>query len=275
MDGPVASYVERSPIAALRPFAGSMWEQQVPARGPAQAQLSIPTGGAEVVWRSGSAPVLVGPRTGPAIETLPPGARVLGWRLRPGATEALLGVPGAELVDHTVSLDLGLGPVGTRLRERMCKAVDLVEAETQLTIAANQRPRTDPLISQLVERLGPWGASSVAPLARELFISERQMRRRCQAATGLGPKFLQQVLRFQGFVALVQAVIASGRSPSEQGLARLAAEVGYADQAHLARECRRLSGRSPSEYVASAECSCGEHDHAVAFMPRLRPLPAA
>jgi AraC-like DNA-binding protein len=36
------------------------------------------------------------------------------------------------------------------------------------------------------------------------------------------------------------------------GLATLAAEAGYADQAHLTRECRRLTGRTPAELLAAA-----------------------
>ena len=241
----------------------------MPAPGPPHVQLSIPTGGAELVWRSGSEPVLVGPRTGPAVETLAPGTLVLGWRLKPGTLDALFGVPGSELVDQSVSVEVVLGAAGARLADGLARAADAVEAQQCLAVAVHDRPRADPVIAELVRRLGPWGAPLVGPLARELFVSERQLRRRCQASTGLGPKALQRVLRFQGFVALVQAAIAQGRSPTDQRMARLAGEVGYADQAHLARECRRLSGQSPFEYVANAECSCGEHDHSAAFMPVL------
>jgi AraC-like DNA-binding protein len=47
-------------------------------------------------------------------------------------------------------------------------------------------------------------------------------------------------LRFQRFVSQAPAV-ASG----EIDLARLAADLGYADQSHLTRECVRLSGMTP------------------------------
>ena len=47
---------------------------------------------------------------------------------------------------------------------------------------------------------------------------------------------------FQRFLALLP----TARAP----LADLAAEAGYADQAHLAREVRRLSGQSPSGLMA-------------------------
>ena len=38
----------------------------------------------------------------------------------------------------------------------------------------------------------------------------------------------------------------------------VAADLGYADQAHLTRECRRLAGRTPSEPVASRAAAAGE-----------------
>jgi AraC-like DNA-binding protein len=34
--------------------------------------------------------------------------------------------------------------------------------------------------------------------------------------------------------------------------------VGYADQAHLARECRRLAGASPSRLLARGAVAAGE-----------------
>jgi AraC-like DNA-binding protein len=51
---------------------------------------------------------------------------------------------------------------------------------------------------------------------------------------------LQRVLRFRGFVSRVDA------RPEVLDLAAIAAEAGYADQAHLTRECGRLSGLTPA-----------------------------
>ena len=52
----------------------------------------------------------------------------------------------------------------------------------------------------------------------------------------------------------------------------LAAEVGYADQSHLTRECVRLAGVAPRAFVGRAEqtCTCG-HDHSVSFTAMLGP----
>ena len=77
----------------------------------------------------------------------------------------------------------------------------------------------------------------VDTLASDLGLSERQLRRRCRAGVGYGPKTLQRVLRFRRFLDLA--------GPGEE-LAALAAGAGYADQAHLTRESRRLTGLAPA-----------------------------
>jgi AraC-like DNA-binding protein len=104
-----------------------------------------------------------------------------------------------------------------------------------------------------------------------LSISERQLRRRCRAAAGLGPKELHRILRFQGFIARVQESIARP-DDADVDLARWAVDVGYHDQAHLSRECRRLLGVTPGEFLAQSRdaCSCG-HDHAASYAPMLQP----
>jgi methylphosphotriester-DNA--protein-cysteine methyltransferase len=77
-------------------------------------------------------------------------------------------------------------------------------------------------------------------VAAEVGLSLRQLRRRCHAAVGYGPKTLQRVLRFRRFVSRLDA------QPEVPDLAALAAETGYADQAHLTRECARLAGLTPA-----------------------------
>jgi AraC-like DNA-binding protein len=51
------------------------------------------------------------------------------------------------------------------------------------------------------------------------------------------------VLRFQRAIRL---------APQIDSLGLLAAEAGYADQAHLTRECRRLAGITPSDLFKTA-----------------------
>jgi AraC-like DNA-binding protein len=88
-------------------------------------------------------------------------------------------------------------------------------------------------------------AARTGDIAAEIGLSERQLRRRCEAAVGYGPKTLQRVLRFRRFVSLVDASAAGG--PGD--LARAAAVCGYADQPHLTRETVRLAGLPPAALV--------------------------
>ncbi|MDQ3676569.1 MAG: helix-turn-helix domain-containing protein, partial [Actinomycetota bacterium] len=81
----------------------------------------------------------------------------------------------------------------------------------------------------------------VAALARELAVSERQLRRRVEAAVGYGPKRLARVLR-------LRRALASAHAGTDLG--RVAAEAGYADQAHFTHDCRALAGVSPSKALA-------------------------
>ena len=146
----------------------------------------------------------------------------------------------------------------------------------QLLVAARlaDAAAPDPLVADAVRRLR-WATDDVGSLTTTLHISERQLRRRVQSATGLAPKPLHRMLRFQRFLSLAQHAIASGVAPAGDGLARLAAEAGYADQPHLNRECLRLTGASPGALLGEAEehCGCG-HDHAASFMPVLRARPS-
>ena len=83
----------------------------------------------------------------------------------------------------------------------------------------------------------------VRQLAIELGTSERSLRRRCHELFGYGPKTFARILRFQRFIARVHA---RTRLP----LSTLATACGYADQAHLSREVRRLTGLTPRAVIA-------------------------
>jgi AraC-like DNA-binding protein len=85
-------------------------------------------------------------------------------------------------------------------------------------------------------------ALNIPALARRLGLSERTLRRRCETAFGYGPKTLARILRFQRFLRLL-------RHSDKPRLAALAAASGFADQAHLTREVRDLSGLTPGGFV--------------------------
>ncbi|MGH2687373.1 MAG: DUF6597 domain-containing transcriptional factor, partial [Actinomycetota bacterium] len=103
----------------------------------------------------------------------------------------------------------------------------------------------------------PW--ARVEALGDDLGIGERHLRRRFAAAVGYPPKTLQRILRFQRFLTLARAA-AGGPRPVDRpgGLAGLAAAAGYADQAHLTRECSRLADLPAGALLASGAGPAGE-----------------
>jgi AraC-like DNA-binding protein len=270
------SYVERLPVPALRELASMVWVQQVGRDAAPYVHRRIPNGAVELVCRVGSAPQLIGPLTGPVAEVLEPGATVVGMRFVPGAFPAVAGQPASEVAGLVLDAGELWGRPAAALGEAVGTAASPQGALSAVQLHVRERVQLtgeppDPLVSEAVRRLMPWRAAGVTSLSASLYISETQLRRRCRTAIGLAPKALHRILRFQGFLSLIQQAIAQGRAPTDDGLALLALRAGYADQSHLTRECARLTGVSPRVFLAQTQqaCACG-HDHSASFAPVLR-----
>jgi AraC-like DNA-binding protein len=264
------NFWERPPAPEFARHLATVWVQSVATDAPPYTHRTIPHGSIELSVELGSAPRVVGPQTGPVIETLAPGHTVVGVRFQPGAAPAVLGLPASELVDVSIAWEELCGPDGAALGETIAAAATPEEAAAILECAVSRlltdAATPDPVVRAAVERLGPWGAADVGSLPSALYISERQLRRRSIAALGFAPKVVQRLLRFQGFLALAQA-----HEPESADLPMLAADIGFADQSHLTRESLRLSGLTPRALLAEAAENCvGIHDHTTSRAPLLR-----
>lgn len=94
------------------------------------------------------------------------------------------------------------------------------------------------------------GTCTMQDVADVLQTTPRQLQRRFRAATGLTPKEYANIRRARAAlkrVALGESARALG------GWARLAAESGYADQAHLSREWSRLMTLTPTMLSTTLE----------------------
>jgi AraC-like DNA-binding protein len=264
------TYRERLPEPRLADLVSCVWVQQVSPEGPAYEHRTVPNGCVEVACVKGSDVVsVIGPRREPTVERLAPGSTVVGVRFRPGVPAAVLGTAPRDLAGLDVPVDQVWGRSAATLAERIALAANPEDAASVLERAIAARcavaPEPDELVAAAVERLQPWRRGGVGETASDLFISPRQLRRRCIAAVGFGPKTLHRILRFQGFLALAQAFQGRGA-----GLGWLAAAAGYFDQAHLTRECVALTGLTPAAFLEETRTNCGaNHDHAASFV-RLR-----
>jgi AraC-like DNA-binding protein len=211
-----------------------------PAPHPRQQRV-LPDACVDVVWIAGRL-VVAGPATGPALVEVPAGAASMGVRFRVGAAGSALGVPAGELLDASAPLDAVWGADGARIAERVGEAATPAAQLRALAAAVRER------LGQPPDCLVRAAATGVA--RERLGIGDRQLRRRFGDAVGYGPKTLERVLRFQRFLRLAQG--------GARDLARLAFEAGYADQAHLTRECTRLAGLPPATLLASGAGPAGE-----------------
>jgi AraC-like DNA-binding protein len=98
------------------------------------------------------------------------------------------------------------------------------------------------LVNRLVARLGEHPeVTRVDELAREAGLSERSLQRLVEQRIGLSPKWLLQRRRLHDAVEALKA----GRGT----LAEVAADLGYADQAHFTHDFRTVTGMTPGEYL--------------------------
>jgi AraC-like DNA-binding protein len=247
---PRSDYREYAPMAALDRHVACVWTQRTGSGDGAMVQRIVPDGCVDIIWLDGSLHV-AGPDTGPVLAPIAPGSLVVGIRFRPGLAPTMLGLPATELLDGRVGLEHLWGGASGRLAEQLDAAADPRAAMKVLEGELVRRLPTAAPVDRLAEgvvaelRAGP-RSPVVAGLAATLGSSERQLHRRCLDAFGYGPKMLDRVLRFQRFLAMARPAA----TPGEAGLARLAADAGYADQAHLARECRALSGLPPGQLLS-------------------------
>jgi AraC-like DNA-binding protein len=232
----VSFYRELAPSPALHALVACRWMRSVPADARAATTLILPDGCVDLIWRDERL-LLAGPDRGPQRSPLSPGETILGLRLRPGVAGAVLGMPASEVLDGRFPLADVIGTAAVEIEERIAGRRQAAFEHLEALVSSRMDEKgPDSLVMAASRRLG-FDGSRVDLLAEALGVSERQLRRRFHAAVGYGPKTLDRVLRFRRFL--------SGGGDGSRDLARLAAEVGYADQSHLTRECVRLSGLTP------------------------------
>jgi AraC-like DNA-binding protein len=194
-------------------------------------QVTLPHPSPQIVLEHDGA-WLYGPLLHRFERTLAGRGSALGARLRPGALRAILGEPVSAVTDR-----------------RLPAPIDLAGVATVADFAAALEPVvTDDPRAGLADRAmalidAPGGPRRAGELAVRLGLSTRSLQRLFREYVGVGPTWAIRRRRLHE----VSARAAEG----EAGWARLASELGYADQAHLVRDFSELVGVPPARYVSS------------------------
>ncbi|MBM9468918.1 helix-turn-helix domain-containing protein [Nakamurella leprariae] len=176
--------------------------------------------------------------------------------LTPWGSRALLGCPAGALVCWDADLaDLFGGGAAAlvedfRAASGWASRLAVVQTALLARLAAGDHRWTVPAELREAWRLihADAGRVRIDAVARAVGWSPRRLTARMRAETGLPPKTVARVARFDRARRRLGGRVAAGR---DWDLATLAAECGYADQAHLTREWRSLSGLPPTGWVAA------------------------
>jgi AraC-like DNA-binding protein len=203
-----------------------------PGPGTAEPTLVLPDGCVDLIW-DGARLFVAGPDTRARWHEGRATASYAALRFSGGVGPAVLGVPAEEYTDLTPGLD-ELWPAGEarRLTERV--AADPAGTLTALAAGWAGAVEIDPFGPRVLAMAGAgW---SVGAMADRLGTSSRHLHRRSLSTFGYGPRRLARILRLGRAIEE-----ARGGAP----WADVAAGCGYADQAHLSREMRDLTGATP------------------------------
>jgi AraC-like DNA-binding protein len=240
-------YTEVVPPADLAVYVDRFWLRTTRHGDPARMHRILPDGCVDVIVHAErGAAELVGTMTC-AVEVPESPADLVAIRFRPGAGAAIARAPLAELTDRQVELtDLGI--TGDALVGHVVEANTTHDRVAALVAWLRERlagaPAPDPVVGRAVALLsGPdAGAARVDDVADRLGVTRQHLARLFRREVGLTPKELARIARIQ------RAVAALGRGAGE--LARLAVELGYFDQSHLANDVRELIGVTPRALAA-------------------------
>lgn len=170
---------------------------------------------------------------------------VLGVRFHPGAFRPFAGHAVGDLADRTVPAADYFGPGAEQLGEELAAAPDAARVDAFLR---PRLPAPDPVageVAAMVERItASPDLCRVGDLAREFGLPVRRLQRLFAEYVGASPKW---VLRRARLHEAAERAAASGALD----LAGLAAELGYADQAHLTRDFTAAVGVSPARYAGA------------------------
>jgi len=257
------SFTELEAAPDLRSWVDCYWLFRVAPDAEAVEHWVPPDGGISLIFDPHSRFLgLSGPFLTPFRPPVAPGDSLWGVRFWPGAGQALMTVPAEATRDRALPLDQLAEPARVERLRAVLTGGSTPEASTpedltpedltpQAATAAldgalrslvpESRPLDSAVMTVVFRILGSEGREGLGSVAEAVDLSPRQLRRRFRAFCGLTAKELVRIRRFRASAA--RAALGAA-----DPWVAIAADHGYADQAHLVHEYRRLVGLSPKAF---------------------------
>lgn len=178
------------------------------------------------------------------------GAACVQVDFTPLGAARFFGADAARLAGGMVGLGDVLGRDGATLRDRLAETPDwaarLALAEAFVAARLGREPPAAVAEAWRVMAAAE-GSSTVRAVARNAGVSRQRLASGFRDAFGVGPKTVLRLMRFQ---AARRRALAGGA-----GWAAIAADCGFADQAHLSREFAALAGEPPAAWARRVAAS--------------------
>jgi AraC-like DNA-binding protein len=259
------------PASALQPYVEGYWIRSG-AYEPARKVRVLADACTKLIFELAPMPwescYVIGTQVSPIIVTLAGKVDRIGVRFRPGAASFFLRHPLDGLASGFAPLSaLGITDgeaMLIRLREagdKQARAAILDQwLLSRLPAAGPERAEMDTIA--MVARLLRAGRAPPA-VAAALGWPDRRLQRVCRRRFGASAASLHRLYRFD----LLQDRLRG----SPIGLARLASELGYSDQAHMARDFRHFAKTTISAFLKE-QAAVGNLQDAGDWLPVLRDL---
>src|SRR5262245_5181516 len=250
--------VARAPDSRLRGYVGD-YQSYVETGSPMRQQVPAPF--IPIIVNFGSPWNIASSATGPQVAynsfvaglgvgssyvTATGPANCVQVNVTPLGAYMFFGVPLHEIANEVVQLEVLLARGLRHLAEQLADTsdstarFDLLDAVFIARLAEARTPSADVAWAwNILERTH--GKAPIGWICDRLGCSRRHLAQRFREEIGLPPKTVARIMRFDRAVTLL------GRESA--GLAGVAFECGYYDQAHLNREFRDFAGTPPGAFM--------------------------
>ncbi|HEY0677432.1 MAG TPA: AraC family transcriptional regulator [Chitinophagaceae bacterium] len=176
---------------------------------------------------------------------------MLGVRFFPHAANYLLKEEVGQFNNTVTDLSDVLGGKVKTLHSRLLETNDLLRRIELIEAFLLRRLSSDTKLNVRIEKIGcillninkNYTESSISTVASQHGITPRYLHKLVYQYTGLSPKALNKINRFQLSLRLI--------SQNEESLTSIAYECGYFDQSHFIRDFKSFTGMTPSEYLVN------------------------
>jgi AraC-like DNA-binding protein len=244
-------YQEFPPPRDLSPFVACTWLRLVRDASGSVRDAILPDGCADIMVYDDEPPRIAGPDAVTRWVDLRDGLAICGIRLRPGACRAVFGCRADEILNGSILLtDIANDAIELHRALMLSDSIAarLALLETWVRSALGRAPDNDRAVIAACRMLAANPTIEIGHVADQFDWNVRTIHRRFVAACGYSPKHFQRIMR-------IQNVLQSAAARPSARLGELAAAAGYADQAHMTRDFRDITGFTPASYLADPAAS--------------------